>query len=227
MMGKIIGLFAALFVYVCVGTVLTQVGGYFYLRSTGALDDQKVAAILAVARGEPIPTSDDEKKKTSASADFDEQPSFSDRERNRDLRSRNLELRELAAKAGVNAMLEIKSALTEEHRRYDNLVKQFKLDQQKQKEKAQSQGIANMRSWASNAKPKQVHDQLLQMLEKDEIDDVVAILSEMPESKRVKIAAEFKTQEDAEKLGDILRKIRHGEPEASLIDQALNQVQQK
>lgn len=226
-MGKVVSLLGALFVYLCIGTVLTAVGGYFYLTFSGALDQQKLSVMLAVARGEPIASQTADAKKPSAADSFEEQPAFSDWEQSRDLRSRNLELRELSAKSGVSAMLEIKNALTEEHRRYDNLVKQFKLDQQKQKEKAQSLGIANMRSWASNAKPKQVHDQLLQMLEKDEIDDVVAILSEMPEAKRVKIAAEFKTPEDAEKLGEILRLIRRGEPEASLIDQALNQVQQK
>ena len=204
-MGKLLGLCGSLLAYFCIGTVITAVAGFIYLRSTSALDDTKLATILAVARGEPLPEGLAGSKQPTAAANMDEQPSFADWEQAHDLRSRNLELRELAAKSGVSAMIEIKNALTEEHRRYDNLVKQFKLDQQKQKEKAQSQGIANMRSWASNAKPKQVHDQLLQMLDKDEIDDVVAILSEMPESKRVKIAAEFKTPEDAEKLGDILR----------------------
>ncbi len=77
-----------------------------------------------------------------------------------------------------------------------------------------------------NIKPKQAKEQILKMLDNQEMNEVVTILSGMPIGKRAKIVGEFKTPEETEKLDEILRLIRCGVPEVNLIDKTLSQVKQ-
>jgi hypothetical protein len=54
--------------------------------------------------------------------------------------------------------------------------------------------------------------------------DVVTILKAMPLDKRKKILAEFKSEEEAEKLHDILKQIREGVPDTALIRETRAQL---
>jgi hypothetical protein len=54
--------------------------------------------------------------------------------------------------------------------------------------------------------------------------DVVTILKGMSLDKRKKIIAEFKSAEDSMRLHEILKEIRLGEPEVSLIQGTRDQV---
>jgi hypothetical protein len=53
-MGRLISGLSALIVYLCVGTILTQliIAGYAY--SKGFVSQQKLSDMLAVARGAPL-----------------------------------------------------------------------------------------------------------------------------------------------------------------------------
>ena len=67
---------------------------------------------------------------------------------------------------------------------------------------------------------------ILEMLNKKEVDDVVALLSPMPDAKRAKIFGEFKTDEEMEQLSDVLRRIRVGSPTANLPENTRKQLEQ-
>ena len=74
-----------------------------------------------------------------------------------------------------------------------------------------------------SVKPKQAKALILQMLEKNELEEVVALMAPMPETRLAKIISEFKQADEAQKIDEILRRIRHGEP----ITDAAEKVQQQ
>jgi len=75
-------------------------------------------------------------------------------------------------------------------------------------------------------KPKQAKELLVQMLENNEIDQVVLLLSGLSETKRAKILAEFKTPDENKRLSEVLRLIRQGQPGTSIADKAQQQFSQ-
>ena len=63
------------------------------------------------------------------------------------------------------------------------------------------------------------------MLAKNETDDVVLILTAMPESKQSKIIAEFKDKNESEQIESVLRQIRAGQPKTRVSDEAKKKLQ--
>ena len=62
------------------------------------------------------------------------------------------------------------------------------------------------------------------MMQANEQDDVVAILSAMPIGKRAKIIGEFKTDDESKKLEVILDLIRRGVPDVKVVNRTEEQV---
>ena len=54
----------------------------------------------------------------------------------------------------------------------------------------------------------------------------VALLAGMPIEKRAKIVTEFKNEKESDELAEMLRMIRAGEPEVTVIDEAAKQMKQ-
>lgn len=74
-------------------------------------------------------------------------------------------------------------------------------------------------------KPKQAKDLIQQLLDKGETDVVAHMLAGMPDGKRAKIIAEFKTDTDLQKIGAVLDHIREGQPTEDLINQTEKKLQ--
>jgi hypothetical protein len=64
----------------------------------------------------------------------------------------------------------------------------------------------------------------LQMLDEKKLDEVVVLLSAMPDARRAKIVGEFKTAEDKQRIGEVLRRIGDGVPAAGIADETLRQL---
>ena len=92
--------------------------------------------------------------------------------------------------------------------------------------KALSTGRENVRTIWENIKPKQAKEQIMEMIDKQEMNEVVTIFVAMPIAKRAKIVSEFKTAEELQKLDEIMRLIRQGVPEVNLIDKTRSQIGQ-
>jgi len=86
------------------------------------------------------------------------------------------------------------------------------------------QGLETVRAILGTIKPQQAKEQLVGMLKDGELDQVVAILSEMSDSKRAKIIGEFKTPEENEMIGQVLEHLRKGGQLSELANEALNQA---
>lgn len=224
-MGRLLGILSTLFVFLCVGTVIALAIVMGYAATHGYLDKEKLLRIADVARGIEIAAPPLEQ--ANKQAESPDQPSFDDIERHRGIKARNLELREAAVQNGMDRIRFEQKKLEDQVSRYDLLRKAFNdkvLDVDKAK--AIKEGQDKIRSIWENMKPKQVKDQILQMIDGGEMTEVVSILSSVATNKQSKIIAEFKTDDEIKKLDEILRLIRHGVPDVLPIDDARERLKQ-
>jgi len=218
MIARLLGALSTLLVYFCAATLVALVVILGYVCSAWQINQDKLLRIVAIARGaepaQPPPKPTDEDKVGP------EQVSYQQVLDRRALKVRDLELREQSL---ANALDELKSQqllLAKSRQEEEHRAKQFETQLAALKEGAQTTGREVVRRTLETVKPKQAKEQLWEMLQANETDEVVLLLAEMPESRRAKILAEFKTPDESKKLADVLRRIREGQPEASIADQA-------
>ena len=221
MFGRLIGGCGAALAYLCIATVLAEGICLGFLAMQGKLNEELVLRVVAAANGIERPSasqaSDDENRD-------ERQLSLDDLARARALTSRDLELREQSLTNNVTVVKSEYDKLIDEKDRYERIKAAFR----KQLDELHEGVLANNRETArlilESVKPKQAKDQVLRMVKDGEMDDVVSLLSLMPTTKRAKIIGEFKTDDEAAILAEILKLIREGGPEAKLIDDAQQQL---
>ena len=224
-MGALLGKLMTLGAYASVATVVAALAGLLFLRTTGRLSNDRIDRMLAVAQGIDTKESKSEPP-VRETVDDVEQPSYEDHEQARELHSRNLEMREQALKSGLDRVRFEQSKVAREKEVYDALESAFETQLESLRSKALSSGRENVRMIWENIKPKQAKEQILKMLDNEEMNEVVTILSGMPIGKRAKIISEFKTADETQRLDEVLRLIRSGVPEVNLIDKTRSQVKQ-
>jgi len=212
-----------LLVYACVATILAEVILATYLATTWRLDRERVVQILAIAYGIDLLGMKEEADKRQEQP-ASEQVSYEQILETRAKNFRNLELRERALQDGLRELQAAQQKLAGEEKRLQRLKDDFEKQLETVKETAGSTGIEEARRILEAAKPAQAKLLLVKWLDDKEIDKVVAVLNGMPDAKRAKIVAEFKTREDAEKIGEVIRRIRDGLPAAAAAEQAQQQL---
>jgi hypothetical protein len=227
-MGRLLGLLVTLFVYLCVGTVLTGLILAGYALNKGYLNKEKITKIIAVAQGTDTASADATALSTDIAkpAETTEQTSIDEIENRRSVQSRDLELREQSLHSGLDQLRFEQRKMLDEKKTYDSLKTNFEKQLAELQTGAQATGRENIRLIWENIKPKQAKEQILQMIAAGEQADVVAIMSAMPIAKRAKIIGEFKTDEESKKLEELLRLIREGVPETKIINQARQQIKE-
>lgn len=216
-MGRLLSAGATLIVYFCAATLIAGLAVVAYVWSTWKIDQTKTLRILAIARGEEpaVPELKEEKKKAQPSG---EQVSYEEILNRRAVKLRDLELREQALTLALDEVKFQQQELADSRQQEQQQMTQFASELKALKEGAGATGRELVRRTLETVKPKQAKEQLLVMLENNETDEVVLLLANMPENRRAKILTEFKTPEENKKLADVLRRLREGQPEASLID---------
>jgi hypothetical protein len=225
MIGKIASLLAAILVYLAVGTLLAEIIGIGYLASKGVLSRDKLRRMAMVAQG--IEAKPVEVPLTDSLRTQSEQVSLVDIARARAMKDRDLELREHALRSASAGLKEDRAKLAIESDRYNRVKTTFEGELNKLHESALATNAENARLILENIKPKQAKEQLVRMIDSAEMQAAVMLLSAMPIAKRAKVVAEFKTAEESQRLADILKLIRAGEPELTLIDDAKNQLESR
>ncbi len=130
------------------------------------------------------------------------------------MKTRNLELREQSLRSALERVGSERRKLAEEKTRLAKLHEGFKSDLAALEKARSASGREDARHTLEAIKPKQAKELLVQMLEHNEMDEVAVLLEGMTESKRAKIIAEFKSPGEVDTLGEVLRRIRLGEPAA-------------
>lgn len=213
----------SLLMYFAVATMLAQVilGAYLALR--WQLDRNKIVQILAVAQGIDLLAIQEEAERDRGQIS-PEQVSYEQIRETRAVKVRHLELREQALRAGLDQLAAERRKLSEQLSHYEQLSKAFRKELFELQQGAVARGRENARMKLEALKPEQAKEQLAEMLKNDELDEVVALLSGMQNSKAAKIMAEFKLPGETEQLYQILRRIREGLPESKLAAGTLNQL---
>jgi hypothetical protein len=219
----------ALLVAVSIGTTLTVVVFLGMLWWRGALDDQRVLAMLAALQGiEPPPPPGPSPLDTGP-----EQPSLEQLVQARLQANLDLDLRENAIDKSLADLRVLQAQLQTESRRLDDWKRSFDKRLADLQSAAANAALLELQRTFEAVAPKQAKEQILRMLKEpatpqnDPMRDIVTILRAMPLDKRKKILAEFKTDEEIEKLAEILRQLRLGNPDADLLRDTRSQLQQQ
>ena len=123
-----------------------------------------------------------------------------------------MSLREQALRSSLQQVQSEQRQLVEAKKQFQAVQEKFAHDVTSLEKGAVAAGRDDARRTLEAMKPKQAKELLVQMLDRKEMDEVVLLLAGMTESKRAKIAAEFKGPGELEQLGEVLRRIRQGTP---------------
>jgi len=213
----------SLFAYFCLATVIAQVILLAYFGLTWKLDHNKVVQVLAILQDVDLLTlkqkADDAEDELSS-----EQVSYEQILEARALQVAHLQLREQALKDGLDQLQFEQRKLSDEGKRLEQLKASFDGELLAMQDAAVTSGREDVVTKLQGIKAKQAKQLLLEMLENEEIDDVVALLTEMSDIKSAKIIGEFKTPEDLKKIAEVLRRIRQGRPAADLVADTKKQL---
>lgn len=222
MIARVLNRATSLFLCFCAATLLAELIILGYLWSSWELGRGKIIQMLAIAQGvdlaaeaEPLSDLDDVPP---------EEPSYRELIGARATMLRDLELRELALDNALARLSTERTQLAEDRKRVQQLHDDVQTQLAAWQQGAEAAGRETVGRILESIKPKQAKDLLLEMLDNDEINDVVVILSAMTESKRAKIITEFKTPDETKRIGDVLRLIREGEPASSATSEKLGQL---
>lgn len=218
-MSKLIGALSSLVVYVLIGQALATTMIVGVLAAKGGLTRDKLRQIMAVVQGVDLvalreKTIEDSQKAATP------QPTLTDLADARARRARDLELREQELANLRNRLTKAQSDLLAEDDRVRRLRDDFEARLKTLRDGALATNLENARLMLENMKAKQAKEQIQKMLTDGELKQAVALLAAMPVEKRAKIITEFKTDEESQQLAEMLREIRKGEPEVTMIDEA-------
>jgi hypothetical protein len=147
--------------------------------------------------------------------------------------SLDLDLRESAIDKSLGDLRALQAQLQTESRRLDDWKRSFDKRLADLQSAAADAALLELQRTFEAISPKQAKEQILLMLKEpatpqnDPLRDIVTILRAMPLDKRKKILAEFKTEPEIEKLAEILRQVRLGNPDADLLRETRSQLQQQ
>jgi flagellar motility protein MotE (MotC chaperone) len=223
MISRLANLAFAALLYFSFATLIAEGIMASYVWSSWQLDREKIARLVAVARGIELG-----EPQASAAPPPDqaapEQPSYDQVVEARAAKDKDLELREQALASALAQFQSDQQKLAENEKRYKLDRADFETKLAATTQSATSAGQEDVRRILQTVKPKQAKEFLQGMLESKEMDEVVLLLSGMTDSKRAKILAEFKTPEETKKIEEVLRLIRKGVPEAPLAQQTLDRL---
>ena len=207
-----------------VGTLIAQTMIFAYVWSSWRMDNEKVAQMIAIARGkEMVAVARDELRRQEEIAP--EQPSFEEIMETRAAKNRNLELREQALGQDVAQLRFEQNKQNGELADFKETRSNFEKKLTELKDFQQSNGLQENIVILQNMQPKQAKQQLLRIYDSGQVDQTVMLVSGMETMKLKKITAEFVTPDEETKLADILRRIRLGTPIALLAQQTLEKLQ--
>jgi flagellar motility protein MotE (MotC chaperone) len=220
-----------LFVAFSIGTVTSLAVLVGMLWWKGVLTDDRLLGMLAALQGIELPA-----RGSAAAVDpaADEQPSLDQILQRRLVASLDLDMRETAIDKALAELRNLETQIKTENQRLDLWKLSFDRRLETLESQTTDEALLQLQRTIEAMHPKQAKDQILIILNQpptkpddDPMRDVVTILKTMPIDKQRKIVGEFKSPEEADKLAEILRQIRLGSPDADLIRDTRNELQEQ
>lgn len=211
-----------LVVYGCVATVVAQVILLACLVRSWQIDRGRAMQILAAAQG--IDLSAVGKETPGQAGEISrEHTSYEQVLDARAVKVRNLELREMALTEALGQLDRQQRKLRGEQDALARSKRTFEAELLAIQQQAASQGVEDTRAKLMAIKPSQAKLLLDDLLDRGDTQTVVTLIRGMPDTKSSKIIAEFKSEKDLERIGQILRLILDGDAVADLAAAASQQ----
>ncbi len=226
MIGKLLGMLVTLVATVCVATVIAAVVLIVYYTLSWKVNHDRFVQAVAILQGKsfesllPPPPPPPPKKSNDS-----EQPSYDQFLTAQGLKARDLEQRETTVRTNIQQFQEELNKIVEEKKRVQSVRDDLQTKIDELNTSVSTAGTENVLQTLQTLKPKQAKELLAQRLAKGDIDVVVKLMSNMLDGKRAKIIAEFKTTTEMEQIGEVLNRIRQGQPAASMIDDSAKKLQ--
>ncbi len=224
-MKKLLSLGMTAVLYFCLATVVAQATALTALWARGALDRGRLYRVLAALHGLDVVTMHARIAARQSAVDQEQTP-LEDRLADQELKSLDLDLRDLAVQRGALDLQNLETSVRDQWLALQTTRSAFDTQLKDRAEEEQSTARRELQRTIEAMRPNQAKDQLLKMLEDQAMGDVVAIVTAMPVDKRKKIIAEFKAGTDADQLYEILKNIRQGEPVVSQVQDMRDALQQ-
>ena len=218
-MKRLVAAVKSLVLYFCFATILAQLVGIGMLWFKGYLTRERLYNVLASLYDIDVLELRDRIVAESQRED-QEDPGIDSRLDQHLRKSLDLDLREMAIRQGFRDLVTLQSALEVEHERFVEVRDKFDEKLASLLSQQRDTALQKLQQTLETMQPGQAKDQLLRMFEDGAVNDVVKLMSDMPADKQKKILAEFQSDEDAQQLYEILKRIRLGEPTVSTIEQA-------
>ncbi len=224
MIGKLLGMLVSLVAAVCVATVISAVVLIAFYARSWKVDRERFVQAVGILQGKSpesfLPPPPPKKEGNS------EQPSYDQFLAAQGLKARDLEQREMTVQANLAQFRKELDNIVAEEKRVQAVRDDLQAELEKLTTSATAEGIANVSQTLQSLKPKQAQELLAQRLKKGDIDVVVSLLTSMSDSKRAKIIAEFKDNEDErQQIGEVLERIRQGQPKAGVANETEKKLQ--
>jgi len=214
---------AALFVYLCVGTVLAEVIVATVLANHWKLDRGRLIQILAIAQGLDLFAMRDEAEQQADEASY-EQVSYEEVLAVRAEQSLNIQLREQALAEELDVANRLQRDNTTEMKRIRQISEAFRTEVTALDKEQIEGGIATERAYIEKLKKGEAKQYVGAMLDDGKIDAVIMLLRGMEDKKAADIIKEFITAGEVDKILEVLTKIREGDPGSAIVEDALRQL---
>ncbi|MFV1966409.1 MAG: hypothetical protein ACC628_13380 [Pirellulaceae bacterium] len=213
----------AAFLCFSVATLLAQAAALAVAWARGGLTVDRWVQILAVAHDVDMAKMWREMQ-GQASSTIHEQVSYDEVLLARAQTSVDLDLREMAFDKGWIDIRNLESMLEQEKKRYSQLKQSFDQRLDQLRKGAVDSALQDVQRQIESIDPKLAKDQILRILDDEEIDPqsrmhfVVSMFKNLSLDKRKKILSTFRNDDsELERLHQILRQVRLGVPEVTLI----------
>lgn len=227
---KLLRIMFTAWLYLCLATTLAEAGLLAVLWKRGQVTPNTAHNLLVVAYGVPVREMY-EKMQVQAQPVKQEMASFAEIENARLLKSLDLDLREMSGDKGLLDLRDLDGLLEKERGRYAQLNTDFRDRWDAMQKDTTGSELLDLRRQIESVAPNLAKDQLLRILNDNKLEPnaalhhVVTIFKALPVDKRKKIIAEF-DDSDAPHLHEILRQIRLGMPQTTLIRDTRDRMEQ-
>ncbi len=224
MIRKLMRIGLTLSLYFCIATFLAQVIFLGYCCMAWEVDRGKLIQALAVLQDVDLFAMKN-KVEAQQTKMLREQPSYAQVVQARAEKGHHLQLRMTALKSDMDQLETNRRQLAEKRQTFDQLHETFNTELANIQQQAASEGMEDNIAKLMALKSQQAKQFLVDMLKKDETDDVVTLLMGMPTTNSAKIIKEFKTDKEMDDIGEVLRLIRQGAPVAAPATDTQQQLQ--
>jgi hypothetical protein len=228
-MFKLLSGLISLLVYLAIGTVLLEITALAWGWQQGWITAEKIQKALRIAYGlEPEELTEILRDDSLAPRDM----TYQEVRYYRSKITLDQDLRESSLGATADDFKHIDDLYSERRSRFERIRTKYEETMVRLQGAATDKSLDEVRSTIRSLKPEQAADQIVRMLELSRTtedpkfrNDMIIILKTLPEGTQRKILAEFKTEERAPYLYDMLTQIRLGMPEVEAIRDTWDQLQ--